>query len=1056
MNLKGNFTTVAMLLIAGTLAAQDTTGTIAGRTTDFAGKPLAGTRVRITSPALLGERLTRTDAAGAFRIALLPNGEYEFSADAPGYLGAKGTFRILAGQTSHFDASLRTLKEVEKVQTATVEVIGTTTQVDKTDTVTQTNYSMDALSQMVNRDSGLSAIALITPGLSSSNLYEQGSLKIRGGTGHSTKALLNGVTITEEGGGYIMENQTLMDMVESMSVIQSPLNARYGNTDGGIISMVTTKGTNTFQGSMRLTFSRPFWGANDTPYPNRAGVTAEYNPPSDEVNRRYEVTIKGPIWKDHITFAYGGTIVPTQYYTTPYPILANNPAQATDPSGTFFRDPANGSVIRKTNLWSSGKYTTDVSKETFNQFVVFAQLSPNHSLEWNYSQSDSDYISTYGVLDGNMSGNDAYKVRTWNLGYKGIIGERGVLEARFGRTRRAFPHPYSPDQPPIWLNSSPTLTQDAGGAYAANSLLEGYDVGVSTNNTNGFVTDKGDTFLADSLTLNYQHMLDLAGTHMIDMGMEQEKFQWNTQAQGAKNTFYSPGMIASDLTAADIAGPGAANPAQYAGKYIVFNSSALLSNLDPNYGSAPIIGSAYESLIPQVRVLEGSEAGWYRMVTRSYYLNDLWSVNNFHSVMLGLRYDQFKVEDSVKTIASYGLPTVRMEYKFDVNGDQSRIINASFAQFHSRQPGSLFYPMVVGRLADSKTLYWNQGTANPYLVDQSQLLNLDNYGYTASQNYAGRSFTVDSNWKAPISNELTLGFRRNYASGANFRTTFIYRKWTNLFDFFPGEVFTAPNGNAAFKTVLKNDNDAERTYKSVEIEWSIPFTRKFTFGGNYTFARLMSNVRNLVDNPSRSSNQANNSANFRAYYSTLMPRDAYNPVTLRDPEHMVKWYATYDLSRGQVKSNLALRGSYRSGLPASRTMNYGIPYTTVPGYYDGPNGPNKNTGGMINTLAQTYYGGQFTNQDFWDCHLQYNLEFPVVRTLMWFTNIQVNNLFNARIQPQYNLPAQAGRDALGGTATVNPYGYQMGANLVNATTKDSLGVSRYGLRSVSIQTGIRF
>lgn len=1064
MTFRSKLSTLTLCLAATALVGQETTGTITGSVTDRAGKPIPGARVQIASPALLGERSTRTDASGHYRIALLPNGEYSISTDAPEYVGAKGTFRVLAGQTSRFDLALKSTKEVEKVQSAVVEVVSSSTQVDKTDTVTQTNFPMESLNKVGNNDTDnmLQTLGSLTPGLSNSNLAKQDGLKIRGGTGHGSKTLINGVTLSEEGGGYLLDTGTIADMVDSMAVIQSPLNARYGNTDGGIVSMVTTKGSNTFTGSVRLNFSRPFWAANDLPYANRVGVSREFNPKTDEITRKYEYTIKGPLWKDHITFAYGGILTPTQYFSYAMPTMQNNPTTPNDPNGTFYKDQANGNVIRKTNLWSSGQYTTDVQKRVYNQFVIFGQITPDHSLEWNYTQDDQDYISNYGVISNDMFGNDAYKMRSWNLGYKGILSSNSILEGRFARTTRAFPHPYSPNNPPIMLNSHSTYTPNPDGSYVANSLVEGWDSGNSFYqnnnqyiNTNGFVTDKGDTFKAESGMLNYQLILEAAGTHLIDMGGEQETFQWNTQAQGAKYQFTGPGQIADDLTSGDIAGSGPKDPSQYAGKYVVFNYNALQSNLDPTYAATPVLGS-YNELIPQVRVLTGSEDGSYRMVTNSYYVNDLWTLNQSHSLMGGLRFDKLKVTDSVKTIASYGIPTVRFEYKFDVFGDQSRVMNASFGQFHSRQPGSLFYPMITGRLANSTTYYWNQGTATPYLVDKSQFLNLANYGYVANQAYAGQSFIVDPNWKAPVSNEVTVGFRRAYQNGGYWRATAIYRKWTNLFDFFPGQVFTAANGNPGFQSVLKNDPNAERTYKSAELEWFIPFTRKFSFGGNYTYARLMSNVRPMLDSPSRSNSQAGNSTNFRDWYLTQMPRSEFNPTTLRDPEHSVKWYATYDLSTGKVKSNLGLRGSYTSGVPMTRTFTYNIPYPVIPGYYDGPSGPNKNTGGLINTLADTMPG--YTNQDLWDVNLQYNVEFPIVRSVVWFTNVQVNNVFNSRTQPAYTLPTQAARDPLAGPATRNPYGYQLGGNLTDTYTKDSSGnyIYRQGLREFRLQTGIRF
>ena len=1064
MNPKRILTVLTLTLAAGSLGAQETTGTLAGRVTDKAGNPIAGARVVISSPQLLGERTIRTDASGHFRIPLLNNGSYTIAADAAQYLGSKGSFHVLAGQTSHFDLALKPSRDLEKIQSATVEVVASAALVDKTETVTQSNFSTETLSQLGTNDNLLLLVGSLTPGLSSSDLMSQSSLMIRGGSGHGTKTLLNGATMTEEGGGYLLETGTLSDMIDSVAVIQSPLNARYGNTDGGIVSMVTTKGSNTFSGSLRLTASRADWGADNVPYPNRAGVSSSYNPPTDGLNRTWEISIKGPIWKDHITFAYGGKFIPDQYWPNTYPLLQNTPGQTTDANGIFYRDPANGAVIRKTNLWNQGQINTDVQSESYNQFVVFVQLSTNHSLEWNYTQDDQDYMTNYNVIDGNWRGNDAYKLRTWNLAYKGIVGQNGVLEARYAHTTRAFPHGYSPDNPPINLMTYATNTPDGNGAYGASSLLQGYDLNSQQVLTNGFPYDRGDTFKAETLSINYEHMLEAAGSHLIDLGMEQELFRWNTQAAANAETFYLPGQIASNLTAGDITGASGANPANYAGKYIVFNGAANQSNLDPTYPNEPLIGSPYEPLIPQVTVLSGNPSGAYWMVTDSYYLNDLWTFNPHHSIMAGVRYDQFTVKDTTKTIAAYGLPTVRFEYKWDIFGNQSRMVNLSFGQFHSRQPGSLFYPMVNGRLANSTTYYWNQGSTTPYLVDQAAVLNLSNYGYVANQTFAGDSFQVDPHWKAPVSNELTAGWRRTYTNGGYLRTTFIYKWWNNLFDFYPGAVYTTQAGTPGFHSVLMNNSSLNRTYKSLEVEWMVPFTQKFSFGGNYTFARLTSNVRSMFDNPSRNATQANNSANFTSWLDTYLPQNQGNVETERLPEHMIKWYGSYDLSSGKVKANLAIRGSYTSGLPMSRSFTYATPYAIIPGYYDGPNGPNTQKGGLVNTVTQYYSPGQFTNQDVWNANLTYNVEMPILRSLVGFLQVQVNNFLNTRILPQYVLPAQAARDPFGGPATRNPYGYQLGQNLVNvgtANTSATGGTSnpiyyRDGLRTITVQTGLRF
>ena len=52
------------------------------------------------------------------------------------------------------------------------------------------------------------------------------------------------------------------DSIQEMQVIQSPVNARYGNFTGGIINAITKSGGNDFSGTIRGIFNRPSWSAN--------------------------------------------------------------------------------------------------------------------------------------------------------------------------------------------------------------------------------------------------------------------------------------------------------------------------------------------------------------------------------------------------------------------------------------------------------------------------------------------------------------------------------------------------------------------------------------------------------------------------------------------------------------------------------------------------------------------------------------------------------------------------------------------------------------------------
>jgi hypothetical protein len=1040
---RGKFTPLALILVACPLWAQETTGTAVGRITSKAGKPLPGAVVRLASPRLLGERIATTNENGQYRIALLPNGMFTITVTASGFMTVKGQFQVVPGQSARQDAILTPVVE----QGTTVEVIDLAAQVDKTTTTTASTFSMENLNQLATQE--LDSIVVLSPGITGTldpNVggYGDDAISIRGGIQHSTKVIQNGLNITEEGGGYLNELTTLMDMVETMAVIQSPLNARYGNTDGGLVSIVTTRGSNTFTGTARIKYRKNFWQDNNTSYPRRDGSPGDPAYPNDDFpNRTYEFSVRGPIWKDHITFAYGTQQTPSYSYTSP---VGNTTLNGLPSQATFTFVPGTGIV--PANTYAMGALDTLEDTSKFHQFVLFMQINPDHSLEWNYTQNDSAAywgLPRFGRIDTvASSGTDNYHHHLWNLGYKGLIGSEGVLEARVGHTYRTWPHPYSPGLPPIWTTFIPGEHADG---TPVTSLLDGYTAGGTAYNINGYNADKGDTILNDSAIVNYSHVFTQgASSHVLDVGLDVEKFQWGIQVGAARDQYIVPGQ----------------NP--QTGQYLVYNAAtATLNDLDPTYGNTPVLSDGLVNpgygapgsdnhfpgglgLIPTWVSRTGAEGGNFQKTTHAYWINDLWTLNRNHSVMLGLRYDVFKVNDDFSTFVSYGHLNPRFEYKWDIAGDQSRLVNLSYGQFQASSPGSLFLPMAHGRLGDQTIYYWNQGTATPYYVSYDQLLNKNNYT-VYSRTYAGDTFIIDPSWKNPVSQEITLGFRRSYPNGGYWRATGVYKTWSNLFDFFPGEVYTDPSGSPNFKRVLRNDPDSERTYKSVELEWMLPLNRRFSLYGNYTFARMMANTRYSLDNPDRTTSQL---ANFRDYYNTLFTRSQYDPNTLRMPEHNLNLFVMFDLTQGKVKSNISLHANYTSGKPEGRWINYNIPFPTVPGYYE-PNNPNvQSTGGLPNSLGITADGNRMTNTDLTTIGMKYNLEVTVWRTVKWFCDLNISNVFNVKPLGPYSLGGTSLVDTVGQPSQYTGHGWRASDDL------STVGTGRIPGRLIILDTGIRF
>lgn len=1063
--LRSKLTPLVLLLAATALSAQETTGSALGRVTDKGGRPMRDILVRISSPGMLGERTALSDAFGQFRFPVLPNGKYSLTVSATGFVTFRAHFQVLAGQASHQDAILASQEETRKTREAIVEVVADSSQVDKTNTTTTTNFSMESLNMVESQY--LDSIIQLAPGITgtldpSVGGYSNDAVSIRGGIQHSSKVIQNGMNITEEGGGYLNETHSIMDMVDTMAVIQSPLNARYGNTDGGLISIVTTRGSNEFSGSVRLKYHRDDWTDNNPSYPRRDGSAGNpYYAMDDGQQRTWEISLKGPIWKDHITFAYGTQISPSSQYVSPVggTTLNGLPSQA----AYTWSPNAPGNGIIPANTYGLGNLDVLSDQSQFKQFVLFFQLTENHSLEYSYDSSGNEGyygIPRFGRIDAVPGASpDNQFVHEWNLGYKGIFGTSGVLEARTGHVNRKWPHPNSPGQPPIWVTYVPASYDNAGN-QPVSGLVDAYSTGVAqAYNINGYNADQGDTIYNDSVIVNFSQFISRStGSHQLDVGFDQEKFQWDIQVGAAPDQYVVPGQ----------------DPAT--GNYLVYNAmSATMTDLDPSYTGTntsvlanPMVNPGTGApgsdnhwpgglgLVPEWIHRSGDSTGAFRKQTVGYYLNDLWTIDNHHSVMAGVRYDTFKVFDDYGTMVSYGHLNPRFEYKFDIEGNQKRVINFSYGQFQASSPGSLFLPTAHGRLGDQTTSYWSAGSVTPYYTSAAQLKNPANYTQV-SKTFAGQSFVVDPNWRNPVSSEFTLGYRRSLARGGFLRLTGIYKSWANLFDWYPGQAYTDPSGAANFQRVLRNDSSLGRTYKSLEAEWLAPITQRLSVLGNYTFARMMANTSATVDNPNRLTSQL---PNWNNYFQSFSPGTAVQPYTQRTPDHTLNVFVTYDLASGKVKSSLTLRANYVSGLadatytsynPYSpvfnHVANFSVPYPTVPGYNDASN---SNSGGLPNGYNLPLDGGRQINADTFTTSLKYNLDMPVYWRMHWFLNVDVLNVFNTKTQAPWSLPTGGYSDAAGQPPQYQAYGWRAVGDV------STVGTGRVNGRSISLDTGIKF
>ena len=155
------FVLVLTLAVSGSVSAQETTGTVAGRIVDSQGLAVPGVAVTLTGSQ--GVKTVVTDADGRFAIPFLTPGAYTIRAELQGFKTAETKDLVVSiGQSTSADLTL----EVGGL-TDTVQVVATTVPIDVTSTTVGLVMSTDTLRNFpVGRT--FAQTLYLTPGVSSS------------------------------------------------------------------------------------------------------------------------------------------------------------------------------------------------------------------------------------------------------------------------------------------------------------------------------------------------------------------------------------------------------------------------------------------------------------------------------------------------------------------------------------------------------------------------------------------------------------------------------------------------------------------------------------------------------------------------------------------------------------------------------------------------------------------------------------------------------------------------------------------------------------------------
>jgi len=298
--------------IAAIAAAQDTTGTIAGRVLDAQNLAVPG--VTVTATGAQGTKTAVTDGDGRFTFPFLTPSAYTVHAELDGFAPVDRTnVQVQLGQTTQVSMTLQLASLSETVQVSAAPLIDTTST-----TIGATLDSASLARLPVGRR--FSDTLYLAPGVSTGGSVGVANPSVEGSSGLENQYVVDGVNITNGGYGALgsysivfgsLGNGTPFDFVQEVQVKTGGYEAEFGQATGGVINVVTKSGTNQLQGSV-FGYARP--SGLESSYTKVQSAEGTVNTTASQLSDA-GAAVGGPVLRNHLFFF--GAIDP-QWQTTSF------------------------------------------------------------------------------------------------------------------------------------------------------------------------------------------------------------------------------------------------------------------------------------------------------------------------------------------------------------------------------------------------------------------------------------------------------------------------------------------------------------------------------------------------------------------------------------------------------------------------------------------------------------------------------------------------------------------------------------------------------------------
>jgi hypothetical protein len=736
---------IGLGLVGGNALAQsNASGVIFGRTAP-------GATIHVQNKDTGQNRDLTVGTDGRYRATALPIGNYKVSLEQDGkVVDTRDNVSVAIGGTEVSFAAASSAANAQNLEGVQV-VANALPAIDVSSTDSRTVLTAQQL-QKIPVQRNVTAAALLAPGTVLADTRYGNVASFGGASASENQYYINGFSVTNAltGVGLI----TLpFDAIDQQQILTSAYTAEYGRATGGVVNIVSKRGTNTWQGDVQVLWTPESLTQSPRSIYRKNGVLMQDRSNNKKWETQYSASVGGPLIKDKLFIYLAGDFVKDEGQTTGF-------AQA--PTGQAAGGATNVNqqikLDQKATRWL-GKIDWNITDNHILEFTGIGDDEKENDIFYAYNYATghrgaevgTQYTKNYNGLATNATpGGNVYLGK-----YTGYITDDLTVTALYGKTMS--------DHQQTLLNPAgsicPVITDNAGIKPPHCNLVTSQLVPGANDRTRGWRLD-----------LEYK-----IGSHDLRGGVD-------------------------NYNIADFSGT-AANSITY-NPYV---GGAINGHPEATFPAGTTQYAALSTTIFAANV---------RVSQQAQYLEDNWQVSDRWLAYLGLRNEQFtNFNGNGQPYARQRHQLApRLGVSWDVFGDSTLKVYANAGRYHISIPASTAIRGASGSIFTSTVGTFtgvDPVTGAPVGFVQSGTLNYINGENGVSPD---PKTVAAKGLKAYYQDEYVLGFDKQLSNDWIVGSKAIYRKLRSSIDDWcdnrPFQAYATAHGIALTNPAYTTDGSA--------------------------------------------------------------------------------------------------------------------------------------------------------------------------------------------------------------------------------------------------------